>query len=292
MNHPRFLIAAVLALPVVLFAPLARAGLSACNNIDVKANATCQLQTSGGCTAQCEPTRFEAACNAKLTARCDGECNATIEATCTTKCEATCKADCTADPGKIDCAGSCRGSCNADCDAQCSGETNGATSSATCKAKCTANCDGKCTANCTSTPPSASCDAKCKASCEGSCQASASAKCQVSCQSRLDGECKAELEGGCKARCSKPEGALFCDGQYVDTGDNLQQCIDALKAQLNIQVSGSASSSCTGNQCTAEAEGTASCATSPNTAPVTPAFALLGLVGLSVARSIRRRSRN
>lgn len=292
MNKPRFLIAAILALPVVLFAPLARAGLSACNNIDVKATASCQLQTSGGCTAQCEPTRFEAACTAKSTIKCDGECSASVEASCTTTCEASCNGSCTADPGSLDCEGSCKGSCNADCEGQCQGQASGNTASGSCKAKCEANCDGKCTAQCTGTPPSASCDVKCKASCQGSCKAKATAKCQIDCQGKLDASCKAELEGGCKARCSKPEGALFCDGQYVDTGDNLQQCIDALKAKYNIQVSGSASSQCTGNECTAEAEGTASCAASPNTAPVTPVFALAGLLGLTVARSIRRRSRN
>jgi hypothetical protein len=59
----------------------------------------------------------------------------------------------------------------------------------------------------------------------------------------------------------KNPGGLFCNGQYVDSGNNLQNCIDALKAQLNITVSGS--SSCSGNSCQAEGEASASCATAP-----------------------------
>ncbi|MBX3229133.1 MAG: hypothetical protein KIT84_02270 [Labilithrix sp.] len=281
-----------MAVPLLLLAPRdARAGIAACNDIDVRASARCEVVTSGGCTAQCEPARFEAACNAQLTAQCDGECSASVDATCTAACEGTCTGQCTADPGSLDCQGSCEGSCNADCDAECQGQASSNTASGACKAKCSASCNAKCTASCTGTEPNASCDAKCRASCQGSCRAKANARCQIDCQSRLDADCKARLEGGCRGRCERPEGALFCDGQYVDTGDNLQRCIDALRAQLNIQVSGSASSSCSGNQCTAEAEGTASCAASPNTAPVTPAFAVLGLVGLTVARSIRRRRR-
>ena len=285
----RFTFAALAAVPALLLAPrLAHAGLEACNNINVRANAQCKVETSGGCTAQCEPARFEAACAGKLTAQCDGECSATADVQCKGSCEGSCVGQCQADPGSFDCRGSCTASCGADCDAQCSGSASGNEASGSCKAKCEANCGAKCDAQCNVTPPEASCEGKCQASCEGSCRAQASAQCQIDCQAKFDGSCKAELEGGCKARCQKPEGALFCDGQYVDTGDNLQKCIDALRATLNIQVQGSASAECSGNQCTGEAEGSVSCAASPRTPPVLPGLALFAMVGVTIARKARR----
>ena len=94
--------------------------------------------------------------------------------------------------------------------------------------------------------------------------------------------CTAELSGGCEVQCQSPDGALFCDGQYVDHGGNLEECIAALNAFLDIEVSGSAS--CSGNSC--EAEASASCSAAPaqplddDLAPwLTLAFAA-GLVGL------------
>lgn len=285
----RFTFATLAVVPALLLAPrLAQAGLEACNNIDVRANATCKVETSGGCVAQCEPTRFEAACAGKLTAQCDGECTASADVDCKGSCQGSCVGQCQADPGSFDCTGSCRASCGADCDAQCSGQASGNTASGSCKAKCEANCGAKCEAQCTGTPPEATCEGKCQASCDGSCRAKASAKCQIDCQAKLEGSCKAELEGGCKAKCQQPEGALFCDGQYVDTGNNLQECIDALKRTYNIQVQGSASGQCSGNQCTGEAEGSVSCAASPRTPPVLPGLALFAMVGVTIARKARR----
>ncbi len=289
MSRPLTLALALGALAASFVPRVAHAGISACNNIDVRADARCELVASGGCTAQCEPTRFRAACAGKLTAQCDGECNATIDASCTASCRADCQAECDVDPGSFDCRGSCTGSCDADCDAQCGSSGTSSECSAACRANCSAKCDGQCQA----TRPSADCSGKCEASCQGSCQAKASAKCQIDCQAELEGSCTAELEGGCKARCQQPEGALFCDGQYVDTGNNLQQCIDALRTALDIQVSGSASGECSDGTCSGRAEASASCsssrrAESPNPqAPLVPAMVVLGTIAIVTVR--RRR---
>jgi hypothetical protein len=78
------------------------------------------------------------------------------------------------------------------------------------------------------------------------------------CQSSGYAMCETMLTGGCQAQCTQPMGALFCDGQYVDTGNNLQMCIDELKAALNIQVMASASGSCMGNTCQGMASASAS----------------------------------
>lgn len=285
----RFTFASLAIVPALVLAPrLAHAGLEACNNIDVRANASCKVEVEGGCTAQCTPVSVEAACAGKLTATCDGECSADVDIDCRATCQGSCSGKCSATEGKLDCRGDCTASCDADCDGQCAGSANASGGTASCKVKCQANCGAKCDVQCDATAPTATCEGKCNASCEGSCKAKASAKCQIDCQAKLEGSCKVEIEGGCKARCQKPEGALFCDGQYVDTGNNLQSCIDALRETLNIQVSGSASAECSGNNCTAEAEGTASCTTSPRTAPVLPGLALFAMIGATIARKVRR----
>lgn len=283
------LFAALAVVPALVLLPnVAHAGLEACNNIDVRANATCKVEVSGGCTARCEPVNFRAACAGKLTAQCDGQCTATADVDCKGSCEGSCEGSCNANKGSFDCKGNCTASCDADCSAQCSGSADGNSASGSCKAQCQANCGAKCEGRCTGTPPSATCEGKCQASCEGSCTAKATAKCQIDCQAKLEGSCTAELEGGCKARCEKPEGALFCDGQYVDSGNNLQNCIDALRATLNIQVSGSATGECSGNECRGEAEGSVSCAASPRTPPVLPGLAIFAMLGLTIARKARR----
>jgi hypothetical protein len=105
-------------------------------------------------------------------------------------------------------------------------------------------------------------------------------------------DCKATAKGGCEARCDEPEGALFCDGQYVDHGGNLAECKAALKAALDIEVEGSASGSseCSDGSCEAEGEASASCSLAPaRTASDSQWWLLLGLVGGAISLGRRRR---
>jgi len=106
------------------------------------------------------------------------------------------------------------------------------------------------------------------------------------CQSNGYAMCETMLTGGCQAQCSQPMGALFCDGQYVDTGNNLQQCITDLQSALNLQVS--ASGSCSGNSC----QGTASvsaCSVSGVGRTGTGACGLLpGALGVGLVAFVRR----
>ena len=87
--------------------------------------------------------------------------------------------------------------------------------------------------------------------------------------------------------CKGDEGALFCNGQYVDTGNNLQACVDALRAALDIQVEGKAEahSECAGgNGCRAEGRATAEVSSGCSVVwPGTPSrgyTAFLGGIGL------------
>jgi hypothetical protein len=74
------------------------------------------------------------------------------------------------------------------------------------------------------------CQEKCQQSCHGVHTAKVNMDCQLKCYTvERYTSCEAKLTGGCQTQCQAQQGALFCDGQYIDAGGNLQQCIDALK---------------------------------------------------------------
>ncbi len=99
--------------------------------------------------------------------------------------------------------------------------------------------------------------------------------------------------------CSQPQGALYCNGQYVDHGGNLQSCIDAIRAAvptitINTSASATGSSSCDNGTCQAsgQADASASCAFSPRSAGSANALGAFGvLIGLGAFVSRRRRAR-
>jgi hypothetical protein len=269
----------------------ARAGsLEACGDIHIEAGAECELiPPSASCEVNCTPISVQAACAAELTASCSGECNASATVECTGSCEADCTGECEANPGSFECRGSCEATCQGDCSASC----EAANDQAECEASCQATCTGSCDAECEGTPPSATCDAKCEASCEGSCDAEANLDCQIDCQADGYVECTAEVTGGCEAACETEDGALFCDGQYVDYGNNLENCIDALNAYLKVKVEASGSAGCDGGTCQAEGKASATCNSVPMDTRADGAFFALGALGVvGAVGASRRRRRN
>ena len=253
-----------LLLPTAAFAFIgfasmdAQAGLEACGNINLSGSANCEFKTSGGCEAACTPVNFELACAGQGSVDCRSECNLDASVDCSGSCQGSCEAQCEVDPGAFDCSASCQtdcsGSCGASCSAKCEADGNSAECMGQCEASCEASCSTECDAECEVVPPSADCTAQCGGCCGGSCNASANFDCQVDCQADLKVACEAEMQGGCDVACSKPEGALFCDGQFVNSQD-VNECVAALAAALNIEVTGSAS--CDNGSC--EAEGSISC---------------------------------
>jgi hypothetical protein len=236
----------------------ARAGIGTCGDIHVEASAQCELVPPGvDCKAMCKPVAVRAACAATLAADCTAGCDELPSVDCSGACSAGCAADCSKlKPGEFDCQGSCEGDCSGRCAGQCRAKDDAAGCEASCKGSCSASCEGSCKAQ----PPKADCDASCAASCDGSCGVDANLKCQLDCQAAGQADCEAEVEGGCEGSCNGEEGALFCDGQYVDHGDNLKACADALKAALDIDVQGDVSgeAGCTGGKgCAAEGQASA-----------------------------------
>jgi hypothetical protein len=265
----------------------ADADLGACGQIDLRAQAQCTVvPPSAQCETMCTPVSVRASCSAKLAASCDGQCSQLPSVDCNTKCTAGCKADCMLDPGKFDCKVDCQTDCDGQCAAGCSSKSNKTECMASCSGACSVSCDKQCDVQL----PKADCDAECKASCDGSCKVNTNLDCQIECQAKGYVKCEADVTGGCKTRCQSKEGALFCDGNFVDTGDKLQDCVEGLKAVLDAHVmaSGTSSSSCTGDACMASAKGKVStnCSVSHlgERASAAPGFLLLGLAALLRAR--------
>jgi hypothetical protein len=285
-------LAGALALPLFL-SSAAQAGIASCGDINVQASATCEVKTN--CQVDCTPITMELACEGELYAACSGQCTGSATATCTGTCQSDCTGKCTVNPPSFDCQASCEadcsGGCTADCSSYCSTHSSQANCQAECQASCKGRCQGDCSASCTGTPPSADCNAKCQAKCQGECKAEANVTCQGECNAGAYATCQTRIQGGCTAACdpSKP-GGLFCNGQYVDSGNNLQNCIDALNAVLNVKVSGSAS--CSGNSCQAEGKASAGCATAPvrGSRGLGAAAGLLAALGALVVARRRRRA--
>ena len=259
-----------------------------CGGLDFAADSSCQLETSGGCSADCTSVKFEASCAAQLEVSCSGGCTVSADVSCTGGCEANCMGGCTDTPGGFDCQGSCETDCEASCSGNCASEGNTDTCSASCKASCANNCNVSCQA----TPPMATCEEQCQASCSGSCTAQANFQCDVvMCQANGFASCQTSLQGGCMAQCSQPMGALYCDGQYVNVAGDVQDCINDLKNLFpNITIMAEASGSCSGNECTAQASASASCDVANEQAPLPGGLLALGFVAIGGSLARRRRS--
>ncbi len=279
--------------PLFVAHPAFADNIAACGNIDVEANAMCEVDTTGGCTARCTPVAFEAQCDVNGAIQCKGMCQASASADCTASCDVTsCEAECTANPPMFDCSANCSVSAQAMCDGQCAAGSG----HASCVAQCQASVKARCDASCQGQPGSVDCHAQCQASCQGECDVKANASCDVSCQDSLHASCTSELTGGCQAKCTAPQGALFCNGQYVDYGNNLQKCEQALQDALNIQVmaSGEASgtSSCdstNGCQAQGQAKASVSCALAPDVTGSARSGWILAALGLAAFGARRRR---
>lgn len=264
---------AALALP--LLAPAqAHAGIDACGNLHVEADAQCEL-VAEGCDVECTPLAVEASCAAGLQVECAGGCDLDADIECTASCQADCEAYCRVDPGSFDCAASCRGDCSASCEARC------ATGDSECFASCEANCSAECDASCELVAPEADCVAQCEMCCGGSCRAEVNLDCQLDCQADAFAECSLDAQGGCEADCSDAGGALICDGNYVDHGGRLEECIDALTGILDGEIEGSAELSCQGGECRFDSQGSLSCSVAEGSeAPMGLAFGTFVLLAL------------
>jgi MYXO-CTERM domain-containing protein len=269
---------ALAAATLVITPKTADAGIEACGDIYLAAGAECELVAPGAsCATQCTPISVEVSCAAQLQVECSVECTGSASVECTGSCQGGCEAQCNVDPGSFECATYCTADCAAGCEATCSDSQ--------CNSTCEANCSASCDTDCKVVPAQADCKASCEGSCSGSCTADSTFTCQNACSASGYAGCTTDLTGGCETDCMATEGALFCDGQYVDVEGDLDACVNALRDALSIEVTGYADLECQGGSCQAEAG--ASCSVSGSTEE---ALGSLGLLMLALFLATRTRA--
>jgi hypothetical protein len=72
----------------------------------------------------------------------------------------------------------------------------------------------------------------CTTKCSGGCNKSATTTCKGGCET----ECTEQLKGACNTKCTTTEGALFCDGQFIDTGSTIKDCVTEIEGQGTVVV--------------------------------------------------------
>lgn len=265
------LIAAVLAtLPLALAAQTAHAA-DPCGKFDFSQGSfSCKIEVEGGCSASCTPLKFEAGCT--------GGCTAMASTSCVDSCGASCIQEC--DPQLLD----CFAGCHAECDEPLKTECMNKHPDDDCVGLAVAQCDIHCKDSC-EVPPS-NCEEHCNSCCTGGCVTQVNYDC--------DYQCFAELQGGCDVQCEKPDGALFCNGQYVYASD-IDACIEQLATQgIEVDVSARGQVECDITGCTSDGTTTA-CATSNaglGAAGAGGLGAILASVAFGLVAERRRRRQN
>lgn len=202
----------------------ASAGLPECGNIRFEGLSNCEVRLSAQCSASCsELGIYKTACATKLVQTCGPQCTLSANATCSDSCTVQCKSDC--DNGiNVICSHNCFAECTTTRDASCKGKAD----AEQCAATWDANCDSECGAKCVTVD--GGCYQHCIECCDGSCTADANMDCQQVCQTNQIEQCKQEFRASCEASCSG-DGALFCNGEFIIAGSQIEACINALAAQ-------------------------------------------------------------
>ncbi|MDB4989965.1 MAG: uncharacterized protein JWN04_5143 [Myxococcaceae bacterium] len=236
-----------------LGAATARAELTECGGIYLSSDSKCEYRKQQECTTTCMPETVQTSCVAKVYKGCETSCNVSSSSTCTSGCSASCTTDCqtqAATPTPKDCMGLCVSGCQDDC-------KQGGEHGACCSHNCSERCEHECKGMPAPVAQPAQCGTTCTNACAGSCTAQANTDCQIACQDQMYTECQTEEIQVCQTTCMDGDGAIFCDGQYVDADDRTS-CAKQLKSDLKIDVAVSAITDAAGTV----AEGTKDAASS------------------------------
>jgi hypothetical protein len=268
----------LLALGLSFGAERAHAGIPECGDIRLEDVQSCEVQGDIQCEASCDDFGiYKKACATRLQKVCREECVLDPEPTCTDECTVPCTRDC--DIGvPITCIHNCFVECVGSCDGSCSE----ADDPEQCRASCEATCDGSCDVQCGAVAVDASCYQHCIECCGGSCGAQANMTCQTTCQDREFETCEYELRVDCDGSCSGA-GALFCDGEYILSAEEIPVCAQALIARglevdLDVDVDVDVDTSLDANS------SGGGCAMTGRAAPSSAILAGLCLAGLAVFR--------
>jgi hypothetical protein len=221
---------------VTLLAPTeARAdSLDACGGVffEALAEGSCEVVPVESCETRCEPVATEKICAVRLYNDCAPECDVSLTTECTAECSSSCTTECECEVEEPSCFDLGMNDCEVECSAGCEASDGSADCYAGCSHTCAANCDG----SCRDYEAETDCDTVCEAACSGSCTAKANIDCQVECQQRSVTTCHDQVVQECNEECETEGAAIFCEGQFLATGNNLRACADELLAEFSISI--------------------------------------------------------
>jgi hypothetical protein len=283
---PTLAVGAVLGLGL-LSSSTAEAGVHACGNFYVAADATCEwVPEDASCGTFCEPVSVEWSCAAQLYLECEGQCSASAEVTCVETCEPSCVTTCDASDEPPNCQGLCMSDCQQDCTRACENAEDQGACRSSCAHTCSEGCEDRC-------KDGESCETVCTDACTGSCTGRANIDCQVACQGEMFAECQAEIVEECETVCHSDGGALFCDGSYV-SNVSVEECIASIENAFDIEVEGWVEGKCEdpegADEVLCELEGALTCSVvdeSTRNLRAIPAFVILGMFALLGSRRKR-----
>jgi hypothetical protein len=226
--------AATTAVPaLVLLAPVeAQADhLEACGGIFLEASAQCEVVTTETCKQRCEPVACIKVCASRNFTACEGSCSFSAEVECSGTCNESCVPGCEQSGEPPNCMGLCMSDCQQDCNAKCEAIDDQGECRSSCAHCCSANCDGQCEGQ-----EQTTCEPVCETACTASCDARADLDCQIECQSSMFTVCEEQVVQECERECETSGAAIFCDGQFLATGGDLQACADALLEHFDISL--------------------------------------------------------
>ncbi|HEX2879398.1 MAG TPA: hypothetical protein VHO25_07660 [Polyangiaceae bacterium] len=221
---------------VAAFDPTAAhaANLDQCGGIFLRnSDARCEFRTEEHCSATCSYGSVQSSCVAQIYERCERECTEVPSEQCEIQCRETCTSEC-AKPIEEDLSqvAQCEALCDSDCQLSCTDPCG------KCDEACLYTCSDKCTEQCrnmTADSQPAECDTTCTTACTASCTAKANSQCQIDCQNRVFEDCEPTLVERCLEGCETQVGAIFCDGQYLDSSD-VEECAAEIDSEAGIQV--------------------------------------------------------
>jgi hypothetical protein len=183
------------------------------------------------CRTACDRVRYEAACSDQSYETCAPKCVVEPKQECTTQCAPQCVQECRTKPPETVCATTCENRCSTSCGVQCGAGPD----SVGCSWRCRATCENSCESSCQTVPAQATCEERCSTACSTSCRTVASMKCHEECQVQTYQVCQPKLVEECRTECSRGQGVMVCDEQFVDA-ENPQQCRQYIENTFRLRV--------------------------------------------------------
>ncbi len=233
------------------------ATLDACGGVWLEglAEGSCEVVPVQECETRCQTVSAVTVCAARLTTECNSSCTLEASVECEGSCGETCVGDCSTDVEQQP--PNCMGLCMSDCQMEATAGCEDTDKHGQCRSSGAHCCADRCRNECDQATETTTCEPVCTSACTGSCDARANLQCQVGCQAERFTTCEETVVEECNTECEQTGAAIFCEGQFLATGGDLEACANDLAASFDFQldVEIDIDVECSDGGCEAEGEG-------------------------------------